>query len=95
MWFSPRLDRRLGEVVSKADVERLTIAETWRLVGGRAERLALCRPGYHSVRQLVMRERERRAEQRAAIVDAVEELWSYTGTDYEALARRLADTRRP
>lgn len=95
MWFSPRLDRRLVEVVFEADVERLSIAETWRLVGERAERLALCRPGYHSVRQLVLRERERRAERRDAIVDAVEELWSYTGTDYETLARRLAATRRP
>ncbi len=94
MWFSPRLDRRLVEAVLEADVERLSIADTWRLVGERAERLALCRPGYHSVRQLVVQERERRAERRAAIVDALEELWSYTGTDYATLARRLAETRR-
>ncbi len=94
MWFSPRLDRRLVEAVLEADVERLSIAEIWRLVGERAEGLALCRPGYHSVRQLVVHERERRAERRAAIVDALEELWSYTGTDYETLARRLAETRR-
>lgn len=94
MWFSPRLDRRLVEAVLEADVERLSIAEIWRLVGERAEGLTLCRPGYHSVRQLVVQERGRRAERRAAIVDAVDELWSYTGTDYETLARRLADTGR-
>ena len=95
MWFSPRLDPRLLQVVLTADVERMSIADIWRLVGETAERLALCRPGYHSVRQLVIRERKRRAGRRAAISDAIEELWSYTGTDYETLARRLAETRRP
>ena len=73
----------------------MSIADTWRLVGDTAEGLALCRPGYHSVRRLVLRERERRAERRAAIADAVDELWSYTGTDYEALVRRLVETRPP
>ena len=95
MWFSPRLDRRLVEAVLTADVEAMSIADTWRLVGETAERLGLCRPGYHSVRWLVVRERERRAERRAAIADAIDELWSYTGTDYETLARRFAQTRRP
>lgn len=94
MWVSPGLDRRLVHVVLRADVERMSIADTWRLVGETAERLSLCRPGYHSVRRLVLRERERRAARRAAIADAVDELWSHTGTDYETLARRLAETRR-
>ena len=94
MQFSPRLDARLIEVVRTAEVERMSVAETWRLVGETAERLSLCRPGYHSVLRLVLEERDRRAARRAAITDAVSEVWSYTGIDYQALARRLAETRR-
>lgn len=94
MEFSPRVDRRLVAAVWGADVERLSIADVWRFVGASADRLELCRPSYHAVRLLVIDERERRADRRAAIADAVEELWSFTGTDYEALATRLARTRR-
>jgi hypothetical protein len=94
MDFSPRLDRRLADAVCRADVERASVADVWRSVGETAGRLGLCRPGYHSVRRLVLEERERRAARREAIADAVGELWSYTGTDYEALATRLARSAR-
>jgi hypothetical protein len=46
------------------------------------------------VLSIVLEERERRAARREAIAGAVDELWSYTGTDYETFARRLAGTRR-
>jgi hypothetical protein len=92
--FSPRIDRRLVEVACRSDVDRLTIAAVWRSVGCAADQLELCRPGYHSVRTLVLDERERRAARREAIAEALAELWSYTGTDYETLVRRLARTAR-
>jgi hypothetical protein len=92
--FSARLDTRLVDVVRTADVERSSIADIWRVAGETADRLGLCRPGYHSVLRLVRDERERRAARRAAIVEAIDELWSHTGTDYETLVRRLAKTRR-
>ena len=56
--------------------------------------LGLARPGYHSILRLVLEERRRRAERREAILQAVDELWSCTGTDYEPLVRRLVETRR-
>jgi hypothetical protein len=77
------------------DVDRLSIAAVWRQAGLVAVEHGLPRPGYHSIRRLVHDERLRRAERREAIADAVDELWSFTGTDYEKLARRLAQTRRP
>jgi hypothetical protein len=92
--FSPRLDSRLIDAIRTADVERMAIADVWRDVGVTAERLGLCRPGYHAVLRLVLEERRRRAARREAILDAADELWSHTGTDYEKLARRLDDTRR-
>jgi hypothetical protein len=94
MKFAPRLDRRLVERVQHADVERLSIADVWRLAGVEAGRLGLSRPGYHSILRLVLAERERRAARREAIVEALDELWAYTGTDVAKLARRLAETRR-
>jgi hypothetical protein len=77
------------------DVERLSIAEVWREAGSLSVRLGVSRPGYHSILRLVLEERGRRAERREAILQAVDELWSYTGTDYETLVRRLVETRRP
>ena len=95
MKFSPRLDHRLVETVQAMDVERLSIAAVWRLAGATAAELGLCRPGYHSVLRITLEERERRAARREAISDAVSELWSYTGTDYETVVRRLVSARRP
>ena len=94
MDFSPRIDDRLAQAARRAHVEQDSIADIWRSVGRTAEQLGLCRPGYHSIRGLVVRERQRRAERREAIVDAIWELWSYTGTDYEKLVTRLAGTTR-
>jgi hypothetical protein len=94
MEFAPRLDRRLVEAVQHADVERLSIADVWRLVGVEAGRLGLCRPGYHAILRLVLVERERRAARREAIAEAVDELWALTGTDVPKLVRGLDATRR-
>jgi hypothetical protein len=93
MDFAPRLDPRLVEAVQHADVERLSIADVWRLAGAEAGRLGLCRPGYHSILRLVLAERERRAARREAIAEAVDELWAFTGTDLEKLAKRLRATQ--
>ncbi len=71
----------------------MSIADTWRLAGTEAERLGLCRPGYHSILGLVLDERERRIARREAIVDAVDELWSYTGPDISGLIDQLSETR--
>jgi hypothetical protein len=92
--FSPRVDPRLVAAVRMMDVERMSVAEIWRSTGLAASRLGLCRPGYHSVLRIALDERQRRAARREAIVQALDELWAYTGTDYEALVRRLAETRR-
>jgi hypothetical protein len=94
MRFSPRLDPAVVEAVRRMDVEHRSVADMWREAGGMAVRLGLARPGYHSILGLVLEERRRRAERREAILQAVDELWSYTGTDYETLVRRLVDTRR-
>jgi hypothetical protein len=77
------------------DVERLSVADVWRHAGSVAVGLGLARPGYHSVRKLVQVERARRIERREAIVGAVDEMWSFRATDYDKLAARLAETRRP
>ena len=94
MKFSPTLEDPLVDAVRRADVERLSIADVWRLAGETALQLGLCRPGYHSVLRIVLDERERRATRREAIAAAVDEVWAHHGTGYETLARRLAETRR-
>ena len=91
MRFSPRLDAVLVETVRRADVERMSIAEVWRQASEAAERLGLCRPGYHSILAIVIDERRRREQRREALADAAGELWAYKGVDYATLARRLAD----
>ena len=75
------------------DVEHLSIAEAWRAAGDVAVKLGVPRPGYHSVLRIVLDERDRRACRREAIVEALDEAWSLTGTDYEKLVTRLARTR--
>jgi hypothetical protein len=92
--FSPLLHDRLVHVVRRADVERMSIADVWRLAGAEAGRLGLCRPGYHSILALVLEEREHRTARREAVLDAVDELWAYTGPDISGLIERLGDTRR-
>lgn len=95
MRFSPRLDAVLVEIVRRADVERMSIAEVWRQASDAAERLGMCRPGYHSILAIVVEERRRREQRRKALADAAGELWAYTGVDYATLARRLSETRPP
>jgi hypothetical protein len=63
--FSPPLHDRLVRTVRRMDVEHMSFADAWRLAGAEAERLGLCRPGYHSIR-LVLDERERRIARRRA-----------------------------
>ncbi|MGZ8688160.1 MAG: hypothetical protein ACXWZP_07005 [Gaiellaceae bacterium] len=94
MKFSPQLHDRLVHAVRSMDVERMSIADAWRLAGGEAERLGLCRPGYHSVLARVLDERERRIARREAILGAVDELWAFTGPDISGLIDRLSETRR-
>lgn len=95
MKFSPLLDEGLVHVVTRMDVERMSAAQVWRLAGAEAERLELCRPGYHSILALVLEERERRRARREAILIAIGELWAYTGPVVVELAQRLSETRRP
>ncbi len=74
-------------------VEHMSGADAWRLAGDEAERLGLSRPGYHSILALVLVERERRRVRREALLDAVDELWAYTGPDLLKLIDRLDTTR--
>ena len=76
------------------DVEGMSIADVWRAAGSLAVEAGLDRPGYHSILHIVLDERRRRVERRDAIVAAIDEAWSTTGTDYEKLVVRLAATRR-
>lgn len=76
------------------DVERMSIADVWREAAEVAERLGLYRPGYHTVLAIVLLERRRRADRRAALAEAAGEAWAWKGTDYAKLARRLSETRR-
>lgn len=50
------------------------IAETWRRVGRKAEKLGLPRPGYDTIRVLVRDHRRRRALQRALLDPVVADL---------------------
>ena len=94
MRFSPRLDPLVVATVRRMDVDRVSIAEAWRAAGDLASQLGVARPGYHSVLKIVLAERNRRAQQREAIVEAVDEMWSHTGMDYEKLVGRLAEAKR-
>ena len=76
------------------DVDRRSIADVWREAGDIANELGNIRPCYHSILRIVLEERRRRADRRAAVAQAIDELWAYRGIDYGALARRLAETRR-
>ncbi len=94
MRFSPRLDPVVVEAVRRMDVDHRSVADMWREAGGIAVRFGLVRPGYHSILGLVLEERRRRSECREAVLQAMDEVWSYTGVDYETLARRIVETRR-
>ena len=61
-WTSPRLDDRLWRAAEKLDDSSEPMAETWRKVGVLASELGLPRPGYDTIRRIVLAHRERRAE---------------------------------
>ena len=65
---------RLHALVVALDRGDRSIAATWRAVGEAAWELGLPRPGYHTIRKLVISEGRRRAARtaaRAAALDAV------------------------
>lgn len=59
---SPRLDPRLVLAAFDLDRPEQPAAKTWRAVGAVASELGLPRPGYDTVRRLVVLHRARRAE---------------------------------
>jgi hypothetical protein len=85
---------QLVDHVLRADVEREPIAEVWRSTRAYASRLGLPPPGYHTVRWLVISERDRRAAVRSLAVDAVGELWAYPAPDLDRLASGARAIRR-
>ena len=94
MRFSPRVHELLRVSAWAHDDGRLPIAEIWRRVRRDAEQLGLSGPGYHSIRSIVRKERERRAAQREALVIATEEAFRWAPDplrilDHLAAAARL------
>jgi hypothetical protein len=67
--LAPRISPKLLTAIARLDDESLPIAETWRRVGRRADRLGLPRPSYDRIRVLVHRLRRRRRPREP--VDAV------------------------
>ena len=53
-------DPRVAVLVVELDRDEVPMAQTWRVVGGAAERLGMKRPSYQHVRRLVRIERRRR-----------------------------------
>jgi hypothetical protein len=62
---APRYDPRLIRAIHRLDDPSVSIAEVWRRVNVRADRLGVPRPGYDNVRRIILAERERKAELRA------------------------------
>ena len=61
---APRYDARLIRAIHRLDDPSVPIAEVWRRVNVRADRLGVPRPGYDNVRRIIHAERERKAELR-------------------------------
>ena len=51
--LAPRISHRLIEAIVRLDDRNRPIAETYRLVGAEADRMALTRPSYQRIRELV------------------------------------------
>jgi hypothetical protein len=70
--FAPRIPSRLVRAVAELDDPDVPIAEVSRRVGARAEQLALPRPSYQRVRELVHESRLTCRDQPAAalVLDA-------------------------
>ena len=92
--FAPRLDSAVVESVRRMDVDRHSVADIWREAADIANSRGAIRPSYHSILNIVLEERRRRAERREAVTQAIDQRRAYRGVDYGALARRLAETRR-
>src|SRR5205809_6661007 len=58
--MAPRIPGRLIEATGRFDDRSRPIAETYRRVGAEAERLALTRPSYQRIRELVHQARNLR-----------------------------------
>ena len=93
MRFAVPPDPRLRDLVRLLDRDGVPIAQTWRAVGEGAERLALRRPGYGLVRQLVRIERRRR-EVRAATLAALEEAASGFAAGRVPIVKLIDDLER-
>jgi hypothetical protein len=58
--MAPRISGRLIEAIVRFDDPARPIAETYRRVGGEAERLGLTRPSYQRIRELIHQVRNMR-----------------------------------
>ena len=67
--MAPRISGRLIEAIVRFDDTTRPIAETYRRVGGEAERLGLTRPSYQRIRELVHQVRNMRP--RLSVSDVV------------------------
>ena len=72
---SPRLDPRLAAATVSLDDPRLPAAETWRRVCVFAEGLELARPGYDTIRRIVMAHRRGEEELRGLLKPVVADLF--------------------
>jgi hypothetical protein len=93
--LSPR-DVRIQVLVGTLDDADVPFAETWRLVGGAADRLGLTRPGYHLVRILARAERLRRSartEVRKAALGVLGAVGSPLAIDVKIAAEKLREAR--
>jgi hypothetical protein len=92
---SPR-DVRIQVLVASLDEADVPFAETWRLVGEAADRLALTRPGYHLVRVLARAERLRRrarTEVRQAALSVLGAVGSPLAIEVKIAAEKLREAR--
>jgi hypothetical protein len=51
--FAPRIPPRLVQALSKLDDRSVPIAETYRRLGEKADRMGITRPSYQRIRELV------------------------------------------
>ena len=96
MRFSPRLHPYLIEQIWAIDDGRRAVAEIWRAVTREAEKAGLAAPGYHSVRNVVIVERQRRAARTEALLIAVSEVPRYAPDGFRIVdALATVHARRP
>ncbi len=86
--FAPRSSPRLRDAVVRLDDRRVPIAEVARRVGDEADRLALPRPSYQRVRELV-REARRLQDRGPATTEVLVEV-AMRARPFEAAVQQLA-----